>query len=70
MTATVGTGRTRTQATKTRKRGPERATEPSEDEIRIHAYHLYQRRLAAGLTGDEASDWVEAERQLLAKDLA
>lgn len=42
---------------------------PSEDEIRILAYRLYERRLADGIGGDAAADWIEAER-LLADELA
>jgi hypothetical protein len=42
---------------------------PSEDEIRILAYRLYERRLAEGTGGDPETDWIEAER-LLADELA
>lgn len=42
---------------------------PSDDEIRILAYRLYERRQADGANGDAASDWIEAER-LLVDELA
>lgn len=40
------------------------AEEPSEEDIRILAYRLYERRQEGGIDGDAASDWIEAERQL------
>lgn len=48
----------------TRKRARKSET-PTEDEIRILAYDLYEQRQAEGGQGDEFSDWIEAERQLL-----
>jgi hypothetical protein len=47
----------------TKRRSKQQAA-PSEEEIRILAFDLYQRRQAEGADGDAASDWVEAERQL------
>jgi hypothetical protein len=44
-------------------------SKPSEDDIRILAYRLYELRRANGASGDAASDWIEAER-LLADELA
>jgi Protein of unknown function (DUF2934) len=66
--AAAGTRRARTAASKAPKRVAKDSMQPSEDEIRVRAYHLYQRRVAAGMAGDEASDWVEAERELLKSD--
>jgi len=37
---------------------------PSEDEVRLLAYRLYERRCEAGLAGDAEADWVQAERLL------
>jgi hypothetical protein len=37
---------------------------PSDDEIRVLAYCLYERRCEAGIAGDAAADWLQAERQL------
>lgn len=38
--------------------------EPSEEEIRLVAYRLYERRCEAGITGDAEADWLQAERLL------
>jgi len=62
MSANIGT---RSRATaKASKRRPVTRSGPSEDEVRILAYHLYERRQVDGVTGDAASDWSEAERLL------
>jgi hypothetical protein len=37
----------------------------SEDEIRLLAYQLYERRCASGTEGDASGDWIQAERLLL-----
>lgn len=50
--------------TGTGKRRSTRRSKPSDDEIRILAYRLYERRQADGTEGDAASDWIEAERRL------
>lgn len=46
------------------KRQIEKETRLSEDDIRILAYQLYERRQTEGVPGDAASDWIEAERRL------
>lgn len=53
--------------TKTRapKRRASKKKEVSEDEIRILAYSLYERRCEDGIDGDATSDWIEAKQQLL-----
>lgn len=38
---------------------------PSDEEIRIRAYFIAERRLQLSLPGDSAHDWVEAKRQLI-----
>ena len=38
--------------------------EPSDDEIRLRAYFLAERRHQLSLPGDSAHDWIEARRQL------
>ncbi|HEY2120626.1 MAG TPA: hypothetical protein VGH37_15660, partial [Candidatus Acidoferrum sp.] len=43
----------------------ERRTEPSDQEIRLRAYFLSERRRSFALGGDPDSDWHEAKRQLL-----
>jgi hypothetical protein len=66
--AATRTRRARTSASKAPKRAAKTSMKPTEDQIRIRAYHLYQRRVAAGIAGDEAADWIEAERELLKRN--
>jgi hypothetical protein len=40
---------------------------PSDDEIRIRAYFISERRRRFDLPGDADSDWLEAKRQLLSE---
>jgi hypothetical protein len=40
-------------------------TEPSDDEIRLRAYFIAERRIQLSLPGDSDHDWIEARRQLL-----
>ncbi len=39
----------------------------SGEDIALRAYFIAEKRLYTGLTGDSESDWLEAERQLLAE---
>jgi hypothetical protein len=39
--------------------------EPSDEEIRIRAYFIAERRTQLSLHGDSAHDWIEARRQLV-----
>jgi Protein of unknown function (DUF2934) len=39
--------------------------EPTDDEIRLRAYFLAERRHKLSLPGDSAHDWIEARRQLI-----
>jgi hypothetical protein len=39
--------------------------EPSDEDIRIRAYFIAERRLQLSLQGDSAHDWIEAKRQLV-----
>jgi hypothetical protein len=43
------------------------SSEPSDDEIRLRAYFISERRRRFALSGDADSDWLEARRQLLAE---
>jgi hypothetical protein len=43
----------------------DRIVEPSDDEIRLRAYFLAERRHKLSLPGDSAHDWIEARRQLI-----
>jgi hypothetical protein len=40
---------------------------PTDDEIRLRAYFISERRHRLALTGDASSDWLEAKRQLLSE---
>ena len=44
-----------------------RRIEPSDEEIRLRAYFLSERRCRFALPGDADSDWYEAKRQLLSE---
>jgi hypothetical protein len=56
-----------------RKETPKASAAPpnklSEEEIRLLAYRLYERRCESGAVGDAASDWIQAE-QLLSSSTA
>ena len=39
--------------------------EPTDEQIRIRAYFIAERRLQLRLQGDSAHDWIEAKRQLI-----
>ncbi len=51
--------------TSAREPAAARPVEPTDDEIRIRAYFLAERRHQLSLPGDSAHDWIEARRQLL-----
>ena len=44
---------------------PASVHEPSDEEIRIRAYFIAERRIQLSLAGDSAHDWIEARRQLI-----
>jgi hypothetical protein len=44
-----------------------KAIEPTDEEIRIRAYFIAERRHRLELTGDADTDWLEAKRQLLSE---
>ena len=69
MAATLTSRRERSAAAKGARQREIPPRRPSEDEVRILAYRLYERRCAEGIGGDAESDWIEAER-LLADELA
>jgi hypothetical protein len=39
--------------------------QPSAEQVALRAYFIAERRRTLGVTGDETSDWVAAERELL-----
>jgi len=44
-----------------------KTAEPRDEEIRLRAYFISERRRRFGLDGDASSDWLEAKRQLLSE---
>jgi hypothetical protein len=42
-------------------------TQPSSEQVALRAYFIGERRRSLGVQGDETSDWVAAERELLAE---
>jgi hypothetical protein len=56
---------TRKPITSATKPAASRPVEPTDDEIRIRAYFLAERRHQLSLPGDSAHDWIEARRQLI-----
>ena len=41
--------------------------EPSDEEIRLRAYFIAERRARLALAGDSNTDWLDAKRQLLSE---
>jgi hypothetical protein len=41
------------------------AAQPSNEQVALRAYFIGERRRNLGIPGDETSDWVEAEREIL-----
>jgi hypothetical protein len=50
-----------------KKAVPAQHLEPSDEEIRMRAYFISERRYRLGLPGDSNSDWLEAKRQLFSE---
>ena len=46
---------------------PTKASGFTTDDVALRAYFIAEKRRQHGLPGDEAHDWLEAERQLLAE---
>lgn len=44
---------------------PASVPEPSDEEVRLRAYFIAERRIQLSLAGDSAHDWIEARRQLI-----
>ena len=59
---------TASKVTKAGSASKAKSSKPSHEEIRMQAYFLAERRRKLGLPGDAESDWIEAERQLLASE--
>lgn len=62
----------KTPAKKTSKKSPAaktapgaREVEPTDEEIRIRAYFIAERRAQLSLDGDPANDWIQARQELI-----
>jgi len=59
------TARAIKQVPSKKKPSPASVGEPTDEEIRIRAYFIAERRIQLSLAGDSAHDWIEARRQLI-----
>jgi hypothetical protein len=61
-TASNSTGNLAASKSKSQKKS---ITQPSSEQVALRAYFIAERRRILGIHGDETSDWVAAERELL-----
>ena len=61
-TASNSAGNMATPKSKSQKKG---IVQPSSEQVALRAYFIAERRRTLGIHGDETSDWVAAERELL-----
>lgn len=64
MATTMSSRSDKTKRSKVPTKLSRAADKPSENEIRLLAYSLYEKRRADGASGDASSDWIKAERLL------
>src|SRR5258708_6087460 len=58
----------KTSSTTAKSRARKKATEQlNEEQVALHAYFIAERRRKLGTPGDQTSDWVQAERELLSE---
>lgn len=57
----------KTKAVAAKPAAPESAQVITQDQIATRAYYIGERRQNMGWPGDPASDWIEAEAQLIAE---
>ena len=50
-----------------RPASPAKATEPTYEQVQLRAYFIGERRRSLGISGDETSDWVQAELEVKAE---
>src|SRR5882724_13197583 len=61
-------GKTASNSTTAKSRAGKNAMEQlNEEQVALHAYFIAERRRKLGMPGDETSDWVQAERELLSE---
>jgi hypothetical protein len=63
-TATNSAGNVAVAKSKSQKK---MVAQPSSEQVALRAYFIGERRRSLGIPGDETSDWVAAERELLAE---
>jgi hypothetical protein len=56
--------RTKTIVTKKRTRADARLAGNLEDQVRTRAFEIFQARIQTNASGDQLSDWLQAEREL------
>jgi hypothetical protein len=56
-----------TRKTKSARSGATAESASTDEEIRVRAYFISERRRRLDLAGDATSDWMEAKRQLLSE---
>ena len=62
-------GKTASSSTTAKSRARKKAMEQlNEEQVELHAYFIADRRRKLGMPGDETSDWVQAERELLSEN--
>ena len=63
---TVQGKKTGSSSTAAKSRARKKAMEQlNRDQVALHAYFIAERRRKVGMPGDQLSDWVQAERELL-----
>jgi hypothetical protein len=61
-------GKTASSSTTAKSRARKKAMEQlNRDQVALHAYFIAERRRKVGMPGDQLSDWVQAERELLSE---
>jgi hypothetical protein len=61
-------GKTASSSTTAKKRARKKAMEQlNEGQVALHAYFIAERRRKLELPGDQTSDWLQAERELLSE---
>jgi hypothetical protein len=61
-------GKTASSSTTAKSRARKKAMEQlNEEQVALHAYFIAERRRKLGMPGDQTSDWVQAEQELLSE---
>jgi hypothetical protein len=66
--AGAGGDKTASSSTTAKGQGGKKDMEQlNEEQVALHAYFIAERRQKLGTPGDQTSDWVQAERELLSE---